>query len=47
MNSGDLRSVFMEGMMSSLCSVDDGEDGVGGAAGMKKDGIEATVACTH
>jgi hypothetical protein len=33
----------MDGMMSNLC-VEDGEAGVGGAAGMKKDGIDATVA---
>jgi hypothetical protein len=44
MNSRELKSFFMDGMMSSLWSVADGEDGVGGAAGMKNDGIEATVA---
>lgn len=37
----------MDGMISNFCSVDDGEDGVGGAAGMKNEGIEATVACTN
>lgn len=44
MNSRELKSFFMDGMMSSLWSVADGEEGVGGAAGMKNDGIEATVA---
>src|SRR5690348_6288162 len=43
-NSGDLKTLFTDGIISNLWVVDDGADGVGGAAGMKKDGIEATVA---
>lgn len=43
-NSGFLKSNFKEGRMASLAWFADGEHGVGGVAGMKKDGTAATVA---
>lgn len=43
-NSGFLKSIFSEGRMAIFWWLADGEQGVGGAAGIKKEGMAATDA---
>ena len=42
-NSGFLKSALRDGRIASLTWSEEGEQGVGGAAGMKKEGTAATV----